>query len=430
MFDTLRSAWRNEELRKKMLFSLLMLFLFRVGSSIPVPFINTGALRLYFAAMEGTALGLINVMSGGAFAVAAFFALGVQPYINASIIIQLLTIAIPALERIAKEEGEAGKKKIENITKYTAVGIGLLQAFGYYMLLSRNGLLATNAVGVWWKAAIIILAFAVGSVIIMFMGKAIDKKGVGNGISLILFAGIMARLPNDIYQTVGNVRNGAMAWWAAVLVYLGALAIIILIVYVYDAERRIPIQYAKRTVGRKMYSGQSTYLPMRVNMSGVMPIIFAQTISTLPATIAAFVGKSDSWWAQTGTIWYAIIYAALIFFFAFFYASIQFDPVEIANNLKNNGGVIPGYRPGRPTGQLLKTILNKITLFGAFYLTLVTVVPIVLSIYIPAISMTGLSLGSTSVIIAVGVALETINDMDIKLKVRNYSGLLQTPLQK
>ena len=425
MFSTIKSAWHNADIRKKILFTILMIFLFRVGSSIPVPFINTDALSEYFASMNGTIFGVMNVMSGGAFAMATFFALGVQPYINASIIIQLLTVAIPALERIAKEEGEAGKKKMENITRYTAVGLGFVQALGYYAILSRNGLLAESAVGVWWKAAIIIAAFAAGSVVIMFMGKAIDKGGIGNGISLILFAGIIARLPNDLVQTYNYINVGILKWWAATLVYLGAVAIILMIVFVYDAERRIPIQYARRVVGNKAYGGNNTFLPIKVNMSGVMPIIFAQSVASIPATIAAFIGKSDSAWANTDNLWYILAYTLLIIFFAYFYASIQFNTVEIANNLKNNGGVIPGYRPGKPTGQLLQTILNKITLFGAIYLAIVAVLPMLCSHFFSAVSMTGLSLGGTSVIIAIGVILDTLRDVETKLITRNYSGILK-----
>lgn len=418
----IKSAWKNDELRRAMLFTLLILLVFRLGNCIPVPFINTAALQTYFALMGGTALGLLNVMSGGAFSSATIFALSVQPYINASIIIQLLCIAIPALERISKEEGEAGKKKIENITRYTAIGIGLLQAYGYYVLLSRNGLLSDSAVGVWWKAVIIVLTFAAGSVAIMFMGKAIDKRGIGNGISIILFAGIISRLPNSIIATVGNTMSGALAWWIAVLTYIGVLILVTLVVFVNYAERRIPVQYARRVVGRKSYAGHNTFLPMRVNMSGVMPIIFAQSIGTLPATIAMLTGHTGSWWAQTNSVWYAILYAILIIAFAYFYSSIMFNPVEIANNLKNNGGMIPGFRPGRPTVELLTGILNRITLLGALYLGIIAVIPMLITHFVPSISLTGLSFGGTSVIIAVGVALDTIRDLETKLQVRNYSG--------
>ena len=423
MGATIKNAWKNHEIRTKMLFTLLILLLFRLGSAIPVPFISTSTLQMYFQAMDNTALGLLNTISGGAFASATVFALGVQPYINASIIVQLLCVAIPALENMAKEEGEIGRKKIERITMYVAIGLGLLQAYGYYVLISRNGLLQESAVGVWWKAAIIILAFAAGSVAIMFMGKAIDKKGVGNGISMILFAGIISRLPHSIISTAANIVSGNLAWWIALLTYLGVLALIVLIVYVNDAERRIPIQYATRTLGRKTYSAHSSFLPMRVNMGGVMPIIFAQTIVTVPATIAAFIGKTNSWWAQTNNILYIIVYALLIIGFAYFYASITFDCFEVSNTLKKNGGTIPGYRPGKPTTEVLVGVLKRITLIGAVYLGIVAVIPMIISHFVPAVSLTGLSLGGTTIIIAVGVALDTFRDVEMKLQVRNYSGL-------
>lgn len=430
MIKTIRSAWANDELRKKMLFTLLILVVFRLGSAIPVPFINTGALKIYFAAMNNTAFGLLNVMSGGAFSNATIFALSVQPYINASIIIQLLCIAIPALEHIAKEEGEAGRKKIENITRWTAVGIGLLQAFAYYMMINHAGLLAESATGVWWKAVLIILTFALGSIAIMFMGKLIDDKGIGNGISLILFAGIIARLPNDLITTVSNIQHGYLKWWAAFLVYLGMLGIIVLVAVMDDAERRIPVQYAKRVVGNKTYSGQNTYLPIKLAMSGVMPIIFAQTMVALPATVAAFLGKTGSFWARTDTWAYIVAYTALLVFFAFFYSSIQFNCIEVSNRLKNNGGMIPGYRPGKPTSEFLQSVLNRITMLGAVYLAIIVVIPLIVMKLTNAIALTGLSLGGTSVIIAVGVALQTIKDLETKLMTRNYTGLFRETERK
>jgi preprotein translocase subunit SecY len=293
------------------------------------------------------------------------------------------------------------------------------------MLIKNYGLLSENAVGVWWKAVIIILTFAAGSVIIMMMGKLIDEHGIGNGISLILFTGIISRLPTDIIQTVQNVTGGSLRWWIAMLTYLGMIAIVVLIVIMEDTERRIPVNYAKRTVGRKVYSGQSTYLPMKLNMSGVMPIIFAQTIATLPATIAAFLGKTDSYFARTDTWAYIVVYVFMLFFFAFFYSSIQFNTTEVANNLKNHGGTIPGYRPGKPTSELLQSILNRVTFLGALYLSIVVVIPMILMTIFPEISLTGLSLGGTSVIIAVGVALQTMKDLETKLVTRNYSGLFE-----
>ena len=424
MLQTLRNAWKVEEIRKKILFTLVIILLYRVGNAIPVPYVNTAALQSYFASMQNTVLGLLNVMSGNAFSQATIFALSIQPYINASIIIQLLCIAIPALERMSKEEGEEGKKKIASITRYSTVAIGLLQGFAYYMLIRNYGLLDASAKGNTWAAIVIILTFTSGSALIMWLGEQITEYGIGNGISMILFASIISRFPTSIASTLRNVANGGLQWWVAVLMYLGALAIIILIVWVNDAERRVPVQYSKRVVGRKMYGGQNTHLPMKVNMSGVMPIIFAQSIASLPATVAAFTGHSSSNWARTDTIWYAIIYFLLIIFFAYFYSTIQFNPIEVANNLKKNGGYIPGFRPGKPTSEFIQKVLNKITLFGALYLGIIAVVPILISHFSSSAALTGLSLGGTSIIIVVGVALETIRAIEAQLLMRNYKGFL------
>ena len=428
MLQTLRNAWKIEELRKKILFTLLIILLYRLGNSIPVPYVNTAALSQYFTYMQNTVLGLLDVMSGGAFSQATIFALSIQPYINASIIIQLLCIAIPALERLSKEGGEEGKKKIASITRYSTVGIGLLQGFAYYMLIKNNGILTAEAQGNVWAAIVIILTFTSGSALIMWLGEQITENGIGNGISMILFASIISRFPVSIVSSIRNCITGNLQWWVAVLMYLGALAIIVLIVYVNDAERRIPVQYAKRVVGRKMYGGQSTHLPMKVNMSGVMPIIFAQSIASLPATIAAFSGKgADSWImkaSDTSSITYAVIYFLLIIFFAYFYSTIQFNPIEVANNLKKNGGYIPGFRPGKPTSEFIQRVLNKITLFGAIYLGIIAVVPILVSHFSSSASLTGLSLGGTSIIIVVGVALETVRTLEGELLMRNYKGFL------
>jgi preprotein translocase subunit SecY len=424
VLQTLKNAWRVEEIRKKILFTLIILLVFRIGNAIPVPYVNTAALQSYFTSLQNTVLGLLNVMSGGAFSQATIFALSIQPYINASIIIQLLCIAIPALERMSKDEGEEGKKKIASITRYSTVAIGLLQGFAYYMLIKNNGLLIAEARDSVWAAIVIVLTFTSGSALIMWLGEQITEYGIGNGISMILFAGIISRFPTSIVSTISNVIGGNLKWWVAVLMYIGALAIIVLIVFVNDAERRIPVQYAKRVVGRKMYGGQSTHLPMKVNMSGVMPIIFAQSIASLPATIAAFTGHSNSGWAQTNTVWYAILYFALIIFFAYFYSTIQFNPIEVANNLKKNGGYIPGFRPGKPTSEFIQKVLNKITLFGALYLGILATVPILISVFSKTASLTGLSLGGTSIIIVVGVALETIRAIEAQLLMRNYKGFL------
>ena len=424
MLQTLRNAWKVEEIRKKILFTLLIVLLYRLGNAIPVPYVNVSLLQNYFDTVQNTVLGLLDVMSGGAFSTATIFALSIQPYINASIIIQLLCIAIPALERLSKDEGEEGRKKIASITRYATVGIGLLQGFGYYMLIKNNNFLVSYAQNNIWAAIVIILTFTSGSALIMWLGEQITEFGIGNGISIILFASIVSRFPPSLYQMITNTVNGTVAWWINVLLLLGALAMIVLIVLINDSERRIPVQYAKRVVGRKMYGGQSTHLPMKVNMSGVLPIIFAQSIATLPATIAAFTGHSDSAWASTTSIPYAIIYFLLIIFFAYFYSTIQFNPVEVANNLKKNGGYIPGFRPGKPTSEFIKKVLNKITLFGAIYLGIIAIVPILISHFSTSASLSGISLGGTSIIIVVGVALETVRALEAQMLMRNYKGFL------
>ncbi|MBP3312527.1 MAG: preprotein translocase subunit SecY [Oscillospiraceae bacterium] len=423
MLQTMRNAWKIDDLRKKILFTLVIILLYRLGNAVPVPYVDIDALGQYFNQMQNTVLGLLNVMSGGAFSNATIFALSIQPYINASIIIQLLTIAIPALERMSKEEGEEGKKKIASITRYTTVAIGLIQGFAYYWMIMSSGFLTADGSGVW-AAIVIILTFTSGSALIMWLGEQITEFGIGNGISIILFASIVSRFPTSLYQMVTNAVNGTVVWWIDILLLIGALAMIVLIVLINDSERRIPVQYAKRVVGRKMYGGQSTHLPMKVNMSGVLPIIFAQSIASLPATIAAFTGHSDSAWASTTSIPYAIIYFLLIIFFAYFYSTIQFNPVEVANNLKKNGGYIPGFRPGKPTSEFIKKVLNKITLFGAIYLGIIAVVPILISHFSTAADLSGISLGGTSIIIVVGVALETVRALEAQLLMRNYKGFL------
>ncbi len=429
MFKTLRTAWGIEELRRKILFTLLIILLYRLGNAVPVPYVDTSLLAEYFESLQNTVLGLYNVMSGGAFSEATIFALSIQPYINASIIIQLLCVAIPALERLSKDGGEAGKRKIEAITRYTTVGIGLLQGFAYYMLMKNNNLIVSEMTSSFWAALVIILTFTSGSAIIMWMGEQITQFGIGNGISIILFASIVARIPNSIVTSIQNITAGSLQWYTLVLIILGALALVVLIVIVNDAERRIPIQYSKRVVGRKIYGGQATTLPMKVNMSGVLPIIFAQSIAALPATICAFVPKwQDSWLMvhvfDTTTWPYAILYFLLIIFFSYFYAEIQFNPVEVANNLRKNGGYIPGYRPGKPTSDFLARVLNKITLFGAIYLGIVAICPIIITMYSNVAQEIGLSIGGTSIIIVVGVALETVRALEAQLLMRNYKGFL------
>ena len=432
MLKTLRNAWGIVELRKKIIFTLFIILIYRLGNAVPVPYVNTTLLESYFNTVNNTILGLWNTMSGGSFSMATIFALSIQPYINASIIIQLLTIAIPALERLAKEGGEEGRKKIASITRYTTVGIGLVMGIAYYTLI-RNGfnnqsMLTSDGQGIW-PAIVIIMTFMAGSALIMWMGEQITEFGIGNGISIILFASIIARFPSSVWTMITNVGNGSLAWWALVLILIGALAIIVLIVIVNDAERRIPVQYSKRVVGRKLYGGQSTHLPMKVNMSGVMPIIFAQTIASLPATICVFVPSWQNSWVMThmfnsNTVFYVVLYFLLIIAFSYFSSTIQFDPVEIANNLKKNGGFIPGFRAGKPTSEYIRKVLNKITLLGALYLGIVAAVPMLIGCFSDAPALAGISLGGTSIIIVVGVAIETVRAVEGQLLMRNYKGFL------
>ena len=426
MIQTIKKAWGIPELRKKIVFTALILLIFRIGNAIPVPYVDTGLLGTYINQLSTTVLSLYNVMSGGAFAQATIFALGVQPYINSSIIIQLLTIAIPSLGRMAQEGGEEGKKKIQSITRYATVAIAIIQGVGYFFLMKNYGILTSTSV---WAALVIIVSFIAGSSFVMWMGEQITEFGIGNGISIILFAGILSRVPTMVSQMVGGMRAGSLKWWMVLLVIVGILLLIVLITWVNGAERRIPVQYAKRQVGRKLYGGQSTHLPMKVNMSGVMPIIFAQSIASIPATICAFVPSWQNSWLMvnvfnTNTVPYAIIYFLLIIAFSYFYATIQFDPVEIANNLKKNGGFIPGFRAGKPTSEYIRKVLNKITLMGALYLSVVAVVPILISCFSDAPTLSGISLGGTSIIIVVGVALETVRAVEAQMLMRNYKGFL------
>ena len=429
MIQTIRKAWAIPELRKKLVFTALILLIFRIGNAIPVPYVDTKLLEDYINAMSTTVLGLYNVMSGGAFANATVFALGVQPYINSSIIIQLLTIAIPALQRMAQDGGEEGKKKIQSITRYATVAIAILQGWGYYVLMKTNGILTTSDV---WAALVIIASFIAGSSFVMWMGEQITEFGVGNGISIILFAGILSRVPTMVNGGVSYVIADPTKWWAVALVVVGMLALIVLITWVNGAERRIPVQYAKRQVGRKMYGGQASTLPMKVNMSGVLPIIFAQSIASLPATVWAFVGTPDKDTSpvaysiysaiDTKSVLYLIVYFLMIIGFSYFYATIQFNPVEISNNLKKNGGFIPGFRPGQPTSQFIAKVLNKVTLFGAIYLGIVAIAPLIVG---KALDNYSLAIGGTSVIIVVGVALETVQALESQMLMRQYKGFLE-----
>ncbi len=418
MLATLQNAWKIPELRKKLIFTMMMLLIYRIGNVIPVPYVDASSMaNLFDTVLSETILGLYNAMSGSAFAQASVLALGIQPYINASIIIQLLTVAIPALERMAKEEGEVGKKKIERITRYATVALGLLLGFAYYTMISSYNILTDTGIV---PAIVIILAFTAGSSVVMWMGEQINEFGIGNGISMILFANIIAGLPSGL----GTLVN--LDWWMGLIIAVVMVALVVFIVFVNDAERRIPVQYAKRVVGRKVYGGQSSNLPIKVAMSGVMPVIFAQSICTIPATICAFIGVSEGWWYEN--VWsaqswaYAIMYGLMIFFFSWFYSTIQYDPVEIANNMRKNGGFIPGFRPGKPTSDFVHKVINKILVFGAIYLAIVALLPIIGGKLLSDVAT--MSIGGTSVIIVVGVALETVKALEAQMLMRHYKGFL------
>ena len=424
MFKTLQNAWKLPELRKKLLFTALILLIYRIGNVIPVPYINVDALATFFdTTLSNTILGLYNTMSGSAFSQATVLALSIQPYINASIIIELLTVAIPALERMAKEEGEEGKKKIQAITRYSTVALGLVMGWAYYTMISNYAIVTNDSV---WAAIVIVLTFTAGSSAVMWMGEQINEFGIGNGISMILFANIIASFPSTIGRMIG------MPWWLAILVVIGVAALVLFIVFVQDAERRIPVQYAKRVVGRKVYGGQNSNLPVKVSMSGVLPVIFAQSITSLLPTIFAFTnpdGTSANGFVQfminisSSRSWvYAVCYFVLIFFFSWFYASVQYDPVEITNNLKKNGGFIPGFRPGKPTSDFIQKVINKILVFGALYLAVVALLPLIAGNLAPSVQ--NLAIGGTSVIIVVGVALDTVKTLEAQMLMRHYKGFL------
>ena len=464
MIQTIRNAWAVPELRKKLLFTIMALLIFRLGSAVPVPYIDRLALESYMEMQSGTILGLMSALSGSAFSMATVFALSIQPYINSSIIIQLLTVAIPALERLAKEGGEEGRKKIASITRYTTVAIALLQGFGYYSLINSYGLVDGGSLNGIWVAVVIILSFTAGSAFLMWLGEQITEFGIGNGISILLFAGIVSRFPQMVMDSISGVstwnslnsgaiteetlteagmtadqaaqyiqslKASAVAPWLIPIIVIGLLALVVLIVFIANSERRIPVQYAKRVVGRKMYGGQSTHIPMKLNMGGVMPIIFAQSIAMLPATIGAFAGWTTASEGGGGVMmrlfdtskpFYSILYFLLIVGFSYFYATMQFNPVEVANNLKKNGGFIPGFRPGKPTADFMMRVLNKITMFGALYLSIVALAPIITG---NIVGYSSLAIGGTSIIIVVGVALETVRQLEAQMLMRHYKGFLE-----
>jgi len=429
VFATIRNAWKIPELRKKLIFTLFILLIFRLGSAIPVPYVDVQALSTYFnSQLSGTVLGLYNAMSGSALSQATVFALGIQPYINSSIIIQLLTIAIPYLERLSKEGGEEGKKKLARISRYTTLALALLMGWAYYMMLANQSNLLTNTG--FLAGLVVVMSFAGGACLVMWLGEQIDKEGISNGISMILFAGIISRIPSQVGSLISGLVNGTLKWYLALLLLVGVAVLVLVIVFITNSERRIPVQYAKRVVGRKMFGGQSTHLPVKLNMSGVLPVIFAQSIASLPGTVMAFTGTPEGgfwgfmnkWFFSSTSVIYIVVYFLLIIGFSYFYSTIQFNPIEVANNMKKNGGFIPGFRPGKPTADFIAKVINKITLFGAIYLAFVALLPIILG---AVIKDNTLAIGGTSVIIVVGVALETVKALEAQMLMRHYKGFLE-----
>lgn len=429
MFKTFINAFKIKDIRKKILMTLLLIVIYRLGCFIPIPGVNVALLSE--AVQSYDILGFLDLLTGSSFSQFTLFAMGISPYITASIILQLLTIAIPSLERLSKEED--GREKIERITRYTGIGLALVQSIGIFVGLQNSAKPGTSYLAStlpdWMALAVIGICATAGTAILMWLGERITEKGIGNGISMLIFASIVSRVPQTVIGWVQQLFTGVMKVWAFAILLVLIVAMITLVVHVDQAQRRIPVQYAKRVVGRKMYGGQSTHLPMKVNMSGVLPIIFAQSIASLPPTIILLCGGSqDSWFMRTfdsNTIPYAIVYFLLILFFAYFYATIQFNPVEVANNLKKNGGFIPGYRPGKPTSEFIQKVLNKVTLFGAIYLGIIACVPIVISACSEAAANTGISLGGTSIIIVVGVAIETVQALESQMLMRHYKGFLE-----
>ncbi len=445
MFKTFVNAWKIPELRKKILFTALILFIFRVGAAIPVPFINVGDGGIFdFTkdAMQGTFMEYLTMMTGDAFNYGTVFAMSITPYINSSIIMQLLTVAIPALERLSKD-GEEGRKKIASITRFVTVGLGLLQSTAYYFYLKGNNYLLNDVNGVPFKgfaavlqAIVVVAVLTAGTALIMWLGEQINVNGIGNGISLILFAGIVSRIPTLITQFYspdgGYFSRGGVYAVLTIIVTVVLILMMAYIVWMDNAERRIPVQYAKRVVGRKMYGGQNSHIPIKVNMSGVMPIIFASSILSLPPTINLFVNAKEGTAAYkffsifTSSHWaYGIMYFLLIIAFAYFYASIEYNPVEMANNIRKNGGAILGIRPGKPTADYISSILSRIILLGALLLSIIALFPILFQQITTACgNPMAVSLGGTSIIILVGVALETVKQLESQMMMRHYKGFL------
>ena len=428
MLQTLKNAWVIKEIRNKILFTVMIVMIFRIGSVIPVPFVNTAALQAGGSSNEF--FNYLSILTGGGLEYGAIFALSVTPYINSSIIIQLLTVVFKRLQEWSKE-GEEGQKKLAQLTRWTTAVLALIQGVAYLIYLKNSNYLtvARSSKGAMWFAGfVVVLAFTAGSTLVMWLGEQIDEKGIGNGISIILFAGILSRGPQAFASLVAYWKlNRQVAVVAIVFIFL---LVIMFVVWMTHAERRIPIQYAKRVVGNKMYGGQNTHIPIKVNMSGVMPIIFSSSILMLPTMILSFMGNSTKpsrlalrkvleLFSVQGTF-YAIVYFLLIIGFAYFYATIQFNPVEMANNLRKNGGAIPGIRPGKPTTDFISKILSRITLLGALLLSVIAILPIIVG----NVGEINISLGGTSMLIMVGVALDVVRSLESQMMMRHYKGFL------
>lgn len=431
MFETFAKSFKTRDIRNKLLYTLVILIIFRLGAAIPVPFIDPSFVKDAVGS-SGNFLGYIDMLSGGGLSTATLFAMSIIPYINSSIIIQLLTVAIPPLERLQKE-GEQGRKKLTQITRYLTVGLALIQATGYYFLLRSYGALkyTTGFDGVF-AAVVIVVAFSAGTAFLVWLGERFSERGIGNGISILLFAGIISRAPSGIQSLWNMLELGANGQWQyfiyVPLIVIIFLAMIVLIVVMNEAERRIPIQYAKRVVGRKMYAGQNSHIPVKISMSGVMPIIFASAILSIPSMIAGFVNpEQGSFWYNFFSVFnydswgYAIIYFVLIIAFNFFYVAIQYNPIEIANNLRKSNGSIPGIRPGKPTSDFISKVIWKIAMVGAIFLGIIAVFPIVFTM----LTGTNVALGGTSIIIIVGVALETVRVLESQLTMQHHKGFLE-----
>lgn len=423
MLSTLKKAWGEKEIRQRFYFTLVMLLIYRIGNNIPIPFIDTQALAKAYEGMQGTLVDYLNMLTGGGLSTLSVFALGVQPYITSSIVMQLLNVVIPRLEELSRE-GEAGRKQIQKYTRYLTIFLAIFQAVAITNGLYGAALSSATA----FEKLVMNVVLIAGTMLVTWMGETITEKGIGNGVSIIIFMGIIASMPKTLSQWRMGLHYDTIKWWAILLMVIIVILIVAAVVFISEGERKIPVQYAKRVVGRKMYGGQSTHIPVKVNMSGVMPIIFASAVLAIPSTISLFMGSNggggiNEFFSNTsgGFIIYLVLQSALIMIFAYFYNMIQFNTVEYAKQLQQNGGFVPGIRPGKPTSEYLTKVGNRITFVGALALTLLTIIPAIAS------RLLGLSIsfGGSSVIIIVGVILETIKQLEAMLTMKNYKGFLK-----